>query len=136
MPGVLLTTAMLAALVGAGIAQPVWPQPAGHTLTASMQTTARPEMPGKTARPADVHTRYAVGSISKQFRQPDIKRPFGVLGYPWPPGLFTFAGIGVTAGAVVTALLSAVYGIALILTGSPIYVVFMRAAKSNGMSKS
>lgn len=115
MPGVFLTTAMLGALVGGAMAQPVWPQPGGFAAIVSTHTTARSQAPSTTqvggldpaeekkisdtvvksgapsvsvavvqngkltyakafgkasldpARVADSNTRYAVGSISKQF---------------------------------------------------------------------
>src|SRR3984885_15802311 len=50
--------------------------------------------------------------IVLRIRRPEIERPFRVPGYPWLPGLFTLAAIGVTVSAVVTAPLHAVYGIA------------------------
>jgi basic amino acid/polyamine antiporter, APA family len=73
--------------------------------------------------------------IVLRIRHPEIERPFRVPAYPWLPGFFTLAAIGVTVGAVVAAPFHAVYGIALILTGLPVYAVLIRASKSNGLSK-
>jgi basic amino acid/polyamine antiporter, APA family len=63
--------------------------------------------------------------IVLRIRQPEIERPFRVPGYPWLPALFALAALGMTVNAVVASPLHALFGIGLILTGLPVYVVFL-----------
>lgn len=62
--------------------------------------------------------------IVLRIRRPDIDRPFRVPGYPWLPALFTVAALGITLSAIVASPLHALLGIALILTGLPVYGVY------------
>ncbi len=63
--------------------------------------------------------------IVMRIRRPDIPRPFLAPGYPWLPALFTFAALGITLSAVISSPLHALFGIGLILTGLPIYAIFV-----------
>jgi basic amino acid/polyamine antiporter, APA family len=63
--------------------------------------------------------------IVLRIRRPEIHRPFRVPGYPWLPALFALAALGMTLNAVVTSPRHALIGIGLILTGLPVYLVFL-----------
>jgi APA family basic amino acid/polyamine antiporter len=63
--------------------------------------------------------------IVLRIRRPEIHRPFRVPGYPWLPALFALAALGMTLNAVLTSPRHALIGIGLILTGLPVYVVFL-----------
>jgi len=63
--------------------------------------------------------------IVLRVRRPEIERPFRVPCYPWLPALFALAALGMTLNAVVASPLHALFGIGLILTGLPVYVVFL-----------
>lgn len=76
------------------------------------------------------------GVIVLRVRQPHLERPFRVPGYPWLPALFTVAAIGITASAVAASPLHAVFGVALVLTGLPLYVLFVSRLKSKSISAS
>jgi APA family basic amino acid/polyamine antiporter len=68
--------------------------------------------------------------IVLRIRRPEIERPFRVPGYPWLPALFALAAFGMTLNAVVSSPLHALFGIGLILTGLPVYVVFLVRRRS------
>jgi basic amino acid/polyamine antiporter, APA family len=70
------------------------------------------------------------GVIVLRVRRPELERPFRVPGYPWLPALFTVAALGITVSAVIASPLHAVFGIALVLTGLPLYVLFVARLKS------
>jgi len=63
--------------------------------------------------------------IVMRIRRPDLPRPFLAPGYPWLPVLFVLAAFGITLSAVISSPLHALYGIGLILSGLPIYVLFV-----------
>ena len=63
--------------------------------------------------------------IVLRIRRPEIERPFRVPGYPWLPALFALAALGMTLNAFVASPRHALFGIGLILTGLPVYVVFL-----------
>jgi basic amino acid/polyamine antiporter, APA family len=68
----------------------------------------------------------AVGAvIVLRIRRPDIARPFRMPLYPWLAVVFVVAAFGVALSAIVSAPLHALYGIALILMGFPIYGLFV-----------
>ena len=68
--------------------------------------------------------------IVLRIRQPQLDRPFRVPGYPWLPALFTIAALGIALSAIASSPLHAVFGIGLILTGLPVYAVFLMRAKN------
>src|SRR5580704_4211740 len=63
--------------------------------------------------------------IVMRIRRPDIPRPFLSPGYPWLPALFTLAALGITLSAVISSPLHALYGVGLILSGLPLYAIFL-----------
>lgn len=76
------------------------------------------------------------GVIVLRVRQPELARPFRVPGYPWLPALFTVAALGITLSAVVSSPLHAAFGIALVLTGLPLYVLFVARLKAKSVDPS
>jgi APA family basic amino acid/polyamine antiporter len=68
--------------------------------------------------------------IVLRIRRPDLARPFKAPGYPWMPALFTLAALGITLSAVVSSPLHALFGIGLILTGLPVYALFVARGKN------
>lgn len=70
------------------------------------------------------------GVIVLRIRRPDLERPFCAPGYPWLPGLFTLAALGITVSATVSSPMHALYGIGLVLTGLPLYALFVARIKS------
>lgn len=68
--------------------------------------------------------------IVLRIRRPDLARPFKAPGYPWMPALFTLAALGITLSAVVSSPLHALFGIGLILTGLPVYALFVAWGKN------
>ncbi|MGB6877387.1 MAG: amino acid permease [Candidatus Acidiferrales bacterium] len=70
------------------------------------------------------------GVIVLRIRQPDLERPFRAPGYPWLPALFTLAALGITVSATVSSPMHALYGIGLVLTGLPLYALFVARIKS------
>lgn len=67
-----------------------------------------------------------VGVIVLRRQQPALERPFRVPGYPWLPGLFGLAALGITVSTIVAGPGNALRGIALILVGVPFYFLFRR----------
>jgi APA family basic amino acid/polyamine antiporter len=63
--------------------------------------------------------------IVMRIRRPELARPFLAPGYPWLPVLFVLAALGITLSAVISSPRHALYGIGLILSGLPIYVLFV-----------
>lgn len=76
------------------------------------------------------------GVIVLRLRQPGLERPFRVPAYPWLPALFTLAAVGITASAVAASPLHAALGVALVLSGLPLYALFVARLKSKNVSRS
>ena len=70
------------------------------------------------------------GVIVLRIRQPELNRPFRAPGYPWLPVFFTMAAIGIAVTAVLSSPLHAIFGIGLILSGLPVFAVFVGRNKS------
>lgn len=70
------------------------------------------------------------GVIVLRIRRPKLARPFRVPGYPWLPALFTIAALGITVSAILASPIHALLGAALVLSGLPLYVVFVTRLKS------
>ncbi len=64
--------------------------------------------------------------IVLRFKQPLLQRPFLVPAYPLIPVLFVFAALFIAGVTVVNGPLHALYGIALILAGLPVYWIAFR----------
>jgi basic amino acid/polyamine antiporter, APA family len=76
------------------------------------------------------------GVIVLRVRRPELERPFRVPGYPWLPALFTLAALGITMSAVVASPLHALYGVLLVLTGLPLYALFIVRGKTKNKATS
>ena len=76
------------------------------------------------------------GVIVLRIRRPQLERPFRAPGYPWLPAVFAVAALGITASAVVSSPLHAAYGITLVLTGLPLYALFVAGRKSKSVGTS
>jgi basic amino acid/polyamine antiporter, APA family len=63
--------------------------------------------------------------IVLRIRQPQVHRPFRAPGYPWLPAIFSAAALGVTLSAIVANPRHAAYGAGLVLTGVPLYALFV-----------
>jgi len=70
------------------------------------------------------------GVIVLRIRRPELNRPFRAPGYPWLPALFTAAALGIAVTAVLSSPLHAIFGIGLILSGLPVFAVFVGRNKS------
>jgi basic amino acid/polyamine antiporter, APA family len=72
------------------------------------------------------------GVIVLRIRRPELNRPFRAPGYPWLPALFALAALGIVMTAVLSSPLHAVFGIALVLSGLPLFAIFAgRRASEN-----
>ena len=76
------------------------------------------------------------GVIVLRMRRPELERPFRAPGYPWLPALFAIAALGITVSAAVSSPLHALLGVGLMLTGLPVYAVFLARAKNQSASPS
>lgn len=70
------------------------------------------------------------GVIVLRIRRPELERPFRAPGYPWLPALFVLAAVGITLSAVIASPMHALFGIALVLTGLPLYALFVARIRS------
>ncbi len=73
----------------------------------------------------------AVGVFILRKRMPDAHRPYKVWGYPFIPALFILFCIGLLFNTVVTQPREAIMGLALILSGVPLYFWFRRGKSSS-----
>jgi basic amino acid/polyamine antiporter, APA family len=78
----------------------------------------------------------AAGVIILRRRRPHCHRPFAVPGYPWVPLLFCAATAGLVLATIASGLLGALIGIALLLTGVPIYWIFKLRLKEQPLTRS
>ncbi len=62
--------------------------------------------------------------IVLRIRRPDLERSFCVPAYPWLPLLFIAAAVGISLGTILNDPVHACFGIAMILTGVPVYLLF------------
>ncbi len=68
-------------------------------------------------------------------RRPDLPRPYRALGYPWLPGLFLVAALGVVANALWNAQpRPVVLGLCLFAAGGVLYACWSRRRASRGSS--
>lgn len=70
------------------------------------------------------------GVIVLRIRRPELERPFRVPGYPWLPALFTIAALGIIVSAVLSSPVHALFGAVLVLSGLPLYALFVTRLKS------
>lgn len=59
-------------------------------------------------------------------RRPDAPRPYLTWGYPWVPGLFLLASLGMLGNALARQPASTLLGFGIILSGVPVYHTWMR----------
>lgn len=71
------------------------------------------------------------GVIVLRVRRPELERPFRVPGYPWLPALFTIAALGITGSAIVSSPVHALFGAVLVLSGLPLYTLFVARLKTS-----
>jgi APA family basic amino acid/polyamine antiporter len=69
--------------------------------------------------------------IVLRVRQPALNRPFRAPGYPWMQVLFVAAALGITLSAIVSSPMHAIFGIALVLTGLPVYAAFVHKIQTD-----
>ena len=62
--------------------------------------------------------------ILLRVRSPGVERRFRVPAYPWPPILFLLAALGISVSTIVSDPVHAGIGIAMILAGFPLYLLF------------
>jgi APA family basic amino acid/polyamine antiporter len=77
----------------------------------------------------------ALAVIVMRKKRPDLKRPYHVWGYPILPVVFSLAALAIVANTLVGSPREALIGMALVLAGVPIYLIWSRAAKSEESAK-
>ena len=60
-------------------------------------------------------------------RQPDRPRPYRAWGYPWVPGLYLLANLGIAVAMIAGRPLECAIGAGMLLAGLPFYFVFARS---------
>ncbi len=68
------------------------------------------------------------GVIVLRRRQPGLERPYRVPAFPWLPAAFCVAAVAIILSTVMEDPARALGGIALILVGAPLYLLFRRRA--------
>ena len=63
-------------------------------------------------------------------REPDAERPYRVPAYPWIPIIFILAAAALVINTVITDPMGSVKGIAVVLTGAPVFLIWNRRAQS------
>ena len=73
---------------------------------------------------------FAAVAVSALFvlrrREPDAPRPFRAWGYPWAPGIFVVASAFMVVNEMLRNGRTALFGLAVILLGIPVYYLFTR----------
>ena len=70
---------------------------------------------------ADVLALFAL-----RWRQPDRRRPYRALGYPWVPALYVLASSAIAVAMLMGRPLECAVGLACLATGLPFYALFSR----------
>jgi len=70
------------------------------------------------------------GMMRLRRRAPDLQRPYRVWGYPWVPLAFIVSGTGVLVAGFFAQPWTSVLGLAVILTGLPVYLTLPAVRKS------
>jgi APA family basic amino acid/polyamine antiporter len=76
---------------------------------------------------------YALGAVCVfvlRRTQPQTPRPFRVPGYPWTPALFVAAAAALVLNTIAAQPARAAVGIAVVLLGVPVYLVWRRPLKA------
>jgi len=63
-------------------------------------------------------------------REPDAERPYRVPAYPWIPIVFILAAAALVINTVITDPIGSLKGIAVVLTGAPVFLIWNRRAQS------
>ena len=63
-------------------------------------------------------------------REPDAERPYRVPAYPWIPIIFILAAAALVVNTVITDPIGSLKGIAVVLTGAPVFLIWNRRAQS------
>jgi APA family basic amino acid/polyamine antiporter len=63
----------------------------------------------------------ALGVIIMRIKHPEIERQYKVIGYPYVPGLFVLFCLGIFLLTIINQPKEALWGLALILSGVPVY---------------
>lgn len=67
-----------------------------------------------------------VGLIRLRITRPDLQRPYRMPGFPWLPGLFLVASLGLLANAFVELPLISLTNVAVVAMGYPVYLLWQR----------
>ena len=65
-------------------------------------------------------------------RRPELPRPFRTPGYPWLPGIFLVAYLGLLAGLIVSRPRDSLCGLAALAAGMPVYWLWERWQRRTG----
>jgi APA family basic amino acid/polyamine antiporter len=69
-------------------------------------------------------TLMVLSLVILRYREPHLRRPYRVWGYPWTPGLFIAVSVAYLVGLAVTRTTSALVGILIVAAGVPVYFYF------------
>jgi basic amino acid/polyamine antiporter, APA family len=70
---------------------------------------------------------YAIavaGVLALRRKQPELRRPYRVPGYPWVPLVFVIAAAGLTVNTIAGDFVHSMIGIGVVLVGLPVYFLF------------
>ena len=67
----------------------------------------------------------AIGLILLR-RRPDVSRDYEIWGYPWVPGIFALSAFAIVANQVASQPVQSLTGLALVLVGLPVYLIWAR----------
>lgn len=73
-----------------------------------------------------------LGVIVLRVREPELARPYKCPGYPFAPLLFVLATLWIVGNTIVTDFKHALYGIALMALGIPLYLLFRGFENARG----
>jgi basic amino acid/polyamine antiporter, APA family len=63
-------------------------------------------------------------------KMPDAERPYRCAGYPWLPALYVIIGTVFTINAIVAKPKEALFGVAIVLAGVPLYLYWRRPGRA------
>lgn len=67
-----------------------------------------------------------IGLIRLRITRPDLARPYRMPGFPWLPGLFLLASLGLLANAMIELPLISLVNLAVVAMGYPVYLLWRR----------
>ncbi len=74
----------------------------------------------------------AFGVIVMRYKHPEIYRPYKVIGYPVLPAIFSLFCLTLVVVTIIRQPIQALTGLALILSGIPVYLYFSSRSKTAG----